>query len=164
MPFEEAVRIGFEKIAVLEGAGLALVAVDRHQPRRRLLAHQPPFAPGRKPGAAEPAQPGMFERLDHLVAGALARQAGLQQAIAAVGAVGVEADIDSGDRRMCVSPAATAAATVSTVACSCSAWPIATTGALSQPPMHGARTTRTRPPSRLCRLAQQLRARRRVRS
>ena len=60
--FEEAVRVGFEKIAVLEGAGLALVGVDRHQPRRRLLPHQAPFAPGRKPGAAEPAQPGMLER------------------------------------------------------------------------------------------------------
>ena len=43
----------------------------------------------------------------------------------------------------CVSPAATAFATLSTVACSCSAWPIAATGALWQPPMQGARTTRT---------------------
>ena len=34
------------------------------------------------------------------------------------------------------------------LACSCkSAWPIAHTGALWQPPMHGARTTRTWPPS-----------------
>ena len=33
--FEEAVRIAFEVGAVLEGAGLALVDVDRHQPRAR---------------------------------------------------------------------------------------------------------------------------------
>ena len=91
-PFEKAVRVGFEEIAVLEGAGLALVAVDRQQPRRRLLAHQPPFAPGRKAGAAEPAQARMLERFDHLIAGALARQAGSQQAIAAADAVVVEAD------------------------------------------------------------------------
>ncbi len=116
-PFEKPVRVGFEKIAVLEGAGLALVAVDREQPRRRLLAHQPPFAPGRKPGAAEPAQPRMLERLDQLLAAALAGEAGLQQAVAAIGAVGVEADIgrdrrvglaggdrggDDGDRRVLV--------------------------------------------------------------
>ena len=75
MPFEKTVRVGFEKIAVLEGAGLAFVAIDREQPRARLLAYQPPFAPGRKPGAAEPPQPGMFEGFDQLVTGALARQA-----------------------------------------------------------------------------------------
>ena len=41
--------------------------------------------------------------------------------------------------------------------CSCRAWPIATTGARSQPPMHGARTTRTPSPSRLCRSASSVR-------
>ena len=80
-------------MAVLERAGLALVAIDRQQPRAGLLTYQPPFAPGRKAGAAEPAQSRMFERPDHLVAGALARKAGLQQAIAALGAVAVETDI-----------------------------------------------------------------------
>ena len=49
-------RIGFEIIAVLERAGLALVAIDRHQPRARLAQHRAPFAPGRKAGAAEAAQ------------------------------------------------------------------------------------------------------------
>jgi hypothetical protein len=51
-PFEKSVRVGFEKIAVLEGARLALVGVDRHQPRCGLLAHQTPLAPGRKPRTA----------------------------------------------------------------------------------------------------------------
>ena len=97
--FEETVRVGFEKIAVLEGAGLAFVAIDRHQPGRRLLPHEAPFAAGRKPRAAEPAQPGMLERLDHLVARALARQAGLQQVITAIDAVVMEAD-KFRDRRM----------------------------------------------------------------
>ena len=73
--FDEAVRIALEIVAVLEGAGLALVGVDRHQPRRRLGAHQRPFAPGRKAGAAEAAQAGVAHDLDHLVARALAGEA-----------------------------------------------------------------------------------------
>src|SRR5581483_3867173 len=64
-PFEKAVRILLKVVAVLEGAGLALVAVDRHQPRRRLLADKAPLAPGREPGPAEPAQPRTFKRGDH---------------------------------------------------------------------------------------------------
>src|SRR5438105_11235458 len=32
--FDHAVRVGFEKVTVLEGAGLALVGVDRHQAGR----------------------------------------------------------------------------------------------------------------------------------
>ena len=71
-PFQKSMRIGFEEIAVLEGAGLALVAIDRHQPGRRLLAYQPPLTAGRKTGAAEPAQTRMLEGFDHLIAGALA--------------------------------------------------------------------------------------------
>ena len=46
--FDEAVRIALEIVAILERAGLALVGVDRHQPRRRLGAHQRPFAAGRE--------------------------------------------------------------------------------------------------------------------
>ncbi len=98
-PFQKPMRVGFEKIAVLEGAGLALIGVDREQPRCGLLAHQSPFAPGRKPGAAEPAQPRMFERLDQLRGLALAGETGLQQPVAAAGAIGVEAD-KGRDRRV----------------------------------------------------------------
>src|SRR5882724_1738983 len=53
---EKAMRIGLEIDAVLDRPGLALVGIDRHQPRRRFLAHEPPLTPRRKPGAAEPAQ------------------------------------------------------------------------------------------------------------
>ncbi len=89
-PFEKAVRVGLEEIAVLEGAGLALVGVDRQQPRRRLLAHQTPFASGRKPGAAEPAQAGVFEDFDQFLGLALPGEAGREQAIAAGRAIGIE--------------------------------------------------------------------------
>ncbi len=97
--FEKAVRVGFEKIAVLEGAGLALVAIDREQARGGLLAHQTPFAPGRKPGTTEPAQPRMLERLDHLLGFARAGETGLQQAVAARRTIGIEAD-EGRDRGM----------------------------------------------------------------
>ncbi len=59
-PFQKTMRVGFEKIAVLEGAGLALVTIDRQEARCGLLAYQPPFAPGRKPRTPEPAQPRML--------------------------------------------------------------------------------------------------------
>ena len=82
--FDEAMRIELEIVAVLERAGLALVAVDRHQARRRLRAHQRPFAAGRKAGAAEAAQAGVAHDLDHVVARALAGEAVLEQRVAAV--------------------------------------------------------------------------------
>src|SRR6185369_1459435 len=53
---EKAVRIAFEVGTVLERPGFALVDVHRHETRCRLLAHDAPLAPGRKSGAAQPAQ------------------------------------------------------------------------------------------------------------
>ena len=88
--FDEAVRILLEVIAVLEGAGLAFVGVDREQARRRLGAHQRPLAAGRKAGAAEAAQPSVADRLDDVVARVRARDAGLEQRIAAGANVALE--------------------------------------------------------------------------
>src|SRR5258708_4033412 len=68
-PSEQAMRPGPAIEAVLEGPGPALVAIDRHQPRRRLLAHEAPFAAAGKPGAAEAAQAGILQDLDQLVGG-----------------------------------------------------------------------------------------------
>src|SRR3546814_7630056 len=53
---EEAVRIALQVEAVLEGAGLALVGVDRHQARPLEAAHDLPLLAGREAGAAEAAQ------------------------------------------------------------------------------------------------------------
>ena len=61
MPFQEAVGVGFQIMAVLEGARLALVAVDRHQARAGFGADEAPLAPGRETGAAEAAQAGAFK-------------------------------------------------------------------------------------------------------
>ena len=60
---DETVRIALKIEAVLEGAGLALVRIDREQARRRLCAHQRPFASGREAGAAEAAEPGVAHDL-----------------------------------------------------------------------------------------------------
>src|SRR5207253_8353671 len=57
-------------------SGLALVGVDGEQPRWRLLQHQTPFASGRKPCAAEPAQPGMLEDPDDFLGFAFPGEAG----------------------------------------------------------------------------------------
>ena len=75
--FDHAMRIGFEKIAVLEGPGLALVGIDRQQPGRRLLPHEAPLAAGWKPRAAEPAQTGMLKDLNQLLGPALTSEAEL---------------------------------------------------------------------------------------
>ena len=81
-------RIALEVGAVLEGAGLALVDVHRHQPRRRLLAHDAPLAPGRKARAAEAAQARVLHRLEHGLGVLLAVDQRGRERVAAVGAVG----------------------------------------------------------------------------
>ena len=55
-------RVAAQIVAVLEGPGLALVAVDAHVARLGLAADDLPFAPGREAGAAEAAQAGIVER------------------------------------------------------------------------------------------------------
>src|SRR5262249_37601952 len=90
--FEKAIGIGLEIMAILEGAGLALVGIDRHEARPRLVAHKAPFAPGREARAAEPAQPRIIERLDDVVDRAAAGEAFLEELEAALGAIFVEAD------------------------------------------------------------------------
>ncbi len=87
---DEAVRIALEIMAVLEGAGLALVGVDREHARGRLGAHQRPFAPGGKSGAAEAAQAGVADDLDQLIRRALAVETILEQRIAAGFLIGGE--------------------------------------------------------------------------
>ena len=86
-------RIGFEIEAVLEGAGLALVAIDRHQPRAGLAQHRAPFAPGREAGAAETAQDGVVERLQQIFLRQFAGAQTVQQRVTAAGNIGIIVDI-----------------------------------------------------------------------
>jgi hypothetical protein len=61
--FEEAVRVALEVVtAVLEGAGLALVDVHRHQARRRLARTMRHLRPAGKAGAAQAAQARVLQR------------------------------------------------------------------------------------------------------
>ena len=66
--FEHAVRIGLEEIAVLEGAGLAFVGIDRHQARAGFAKDRLPFARGRKARAAAAAQTRLVDDVDQLLA------------------------------------------------------------------------------------------------
>ncbi len=59
--FEEAMRVAAQIVAVLEGAGLALVAIDAQVARAGLAADDLPFAAGGEAGAAQAAQAGVIE-------------------------------------------------------------------------------------------------------
>ena len=74
-------------------AGIALVAIDRHHPRPLLGEDKAPFAPGREPGAAHPADFRFLHRLDHAFPRAGAGEAIRQKLVPAAGAVPVEPDI-----------------------------------------------------------------------
>ena len=88
--FEELVRTAFEIVAVLEGAGLAFVAVDGHVARAFFGAHKRPLAPGGEAGAAEAAQTAVRERGDDLIDGAGARETFPEDFVAAFFLIGGE--------------------------------------------------------------------------
>ena len=121
-------RIEAEIVAILEGAGLALVGVHRHQARRRLGAHQRPLAAGREARAAEAAQAGVADDLDQLVARALAGEAFAEHAVAAGRHVVLE--VGAGLQRVRVRRRMRDASSPSFASpCITCTWPTAQTGA-----------------------------------
>ena len=102
--FEEPMRIGLQEMAVLESAGLALIGVDREIPGTRFGADEAPFAPGRKPGAAETTQPGGLQRLDHGVDRKSTAAARFEPLVSPFSDIGLEPDIarDFGAERAAV--------------------------------------------------------------
>ena len=98
--FDKAVGIAPEIKAVLEGARLALVGVDREHAGRGLGAHQRPFAAGRETGAAEAAQVGVADDPDQFLARALVGKTRLEQRIAAGLLIGDEIGIGREGMRM----------------------------------------------------------------
>ena len=84
---DEAVRIALEVPAVLEGAGLAFVDVDRKQPRRRFRGDRFPFASRGEARAAESAKAGILHHRDYLFALLRSVDAGLGELVAAFRAV-----------------------------------------------------------------------------
>ena len=106
--FERAVRVALEEPAVFECAGLALVAVDRHQARPGIGAHELPFLAGRKPRAAEAAQ---AEACNFsMIASARARPSEpTRTAVAAAGAILARGRCTWGRRRRCAARARRAA-------------------------------------------------------
>ncbi|MNX85972.1 hypothetical protein D3C86_1178300 [compost metagenome] len=93
---QEAMRIALQVDAVLERARLAFVDIDGHQAWRRLGPDDAPFAASGKARPAEPAQAGVLHHGDQRVRVGLALLQRLQQAIAALGAIVVIAEIGLG--------------------------------------------------------------------
>src|SRR5690606_5671600 len=88
--FQELMRAALQIVPVLERARLALVTVDRHEPRAWLCAHEAPLAARWKSRTAEPAQAAIRKRRNHVLDGALAREASLEHLVTAFGAIGLE--------------------------------------------------------------------------
>ena len=70
-------------VAVLEGAGLALIAIDGEVAWGRLRAHELPFTKAREACTAEPAKPSLFKGGKHRVDRERAASTGLQLSVAA---------------------------------------------------------------------------------
>ena len=86
-------RVADEEVPVLEGAGLPLVGVHRHQPRPRLGPHGAPLAAGREARAAKASQAAIVERPQNLLDGERAGAQAVQKAVAASGSIGVVPDV-----------------------------------------------------------------------
>ena len=95
---EKSVRITLEIGPVLEGARLALVDIDGHQPWAGLPAHDPPFATSRETRAAQAAQARIFHGGDQVLRVVVTRRDRLGERIAALREIALEADIVGGDQ------------------------------------------------------------------
>ena len=91
--FEKAVRIALEVVAILEGARLALVDIDRHHPRREFSPDDAPLASSGKAGPTQAAQAGILHRLEDGFGVAPPGEALGGDAIAPIAAVLVVADV-----------------------------------------------------------------------
>ena len=76
--FQHGAGRGLEEMAVLEGAGLALVGIDGQVARLRPRAHEAPFARAREARAAHAAQARRLDLGRHLFAGPPAFEAGAE--------------------------------------------------------------------------------------
>ena len=90
---DEAMRIGLEIVTILERSGLALIAIDRHQPWTGLAQHRAPLSSGGKARTAKAPQGRIVERLEQFFLGQSAGAQPLEQLIAAAGDIGVVVDI-----------------------------------------------------------------------
>ena len=91
-------RIGFEIEAILERAGLALVAIDRHQPRARARrAPRAICAPVGKPAPPSPRRLASSSALQNVFLADARRSAGAQAACSRLRDIGVVVDIGRDD-------------------------------------------------------------------
>ncbi len=66
-PLEKLMWIALQIVLVLEGAGLAFIAIDAKIAWARAGAHELPLLSRWKTGAAEASEPRLHERVDHLL-------------------------------------------------------------------------------------------------
>ena len=97
--FQEPMGLAFEIVAVLEGAGLAFIAIDREITGRFSCPDELPFPMAGEAGAAEAAKARLVERLHHRLDRELAVPAGGELRIAARFDIGFEGLI-GGDHRV----------------------------------------------------------------
>ena len=98
--FEELMRPGQQIMAVLEGPGLALVAIDAQIARPPAAPHELPFLARGEAGAAESPEPGGEQDFDHLVRCLAAAAEAFQRRIAAAMTIGIIALVLA-DNRSC---------------------------------------------------------------
>ena len=103
-PLQEPMRIGVQVVPVLERPRLPLVAIDRHHPRTLLRPDRPPLPPGRKPGAPQPPQPAIIQRLQHRLDRQFPRPQPLQQRIPPARAICLIIDVVVRNMRMAYPP------------------------------------------------------------
>ena len=96
--FEHAMRVGFQEVPVLEGAGLALVGIDGHQARPGLAHDRPPLARRREAGAAAAAQAGLVDDVDELLAADRDELARVEER--AAGAASGAAALEAGEQEL----------------------------------------------------------------
>ena len=141
-------RIAFEVVAILERSRLALVDVDRHQPRRGLGAHDLPLA-------SRPESPRRQGRAAPTISSSAMTASTLRSAVEACRARSRTRPSARYCRVVDVAPEAAArprglrspARPLAAVARSTGLRPTTAAGACSQRPMHGAPITRTPGPS-----------------
>jgi len=88
-PLQEKMWYAFQVPAILEGAGLPLIAVDRHIARARIIPHEPPFLARRETSAAKTAQTSVEQVLLHVLPIAVTAQF-LERLIPPASDIGVE--------------------------------------------------------------------------
>ena len=142
---QHAMGLALQVVAVLERSRLPFVGVDHHQPGGRLLAHQPPLHGRAEACPPHPAELGLLDGRDQLLAIALAAHTFGKEPIPLLCPESLQTLVSRDDRgRLAGGDGLGHRCRSGAVHCR---WPTQATGANSHRPMQGPRTTRAVFPS-----------------